>query len=231
MRVNLAGAFDDRDQDIEQLIAELQPIYGAAVSQRWTLSCRKCTYLGPFAVAMVHATWAVGRCRDQSPKIVLPGSPGELVKFCRYSGMEHEFRGGASPDVDHPQNEVLPLTKFSTANWGLLVPLVRLVKRHRPEFGETGEEVLHGSLFEVIQNVCDHSGSPVGGSMSARFMSGTNQVRVAIVDRGVGVLASLRTKYPDTRDILHAFERVIEGNYSAKSRPNNMGLESASSLG
>lgn len=77
---------------------------------------------------------------------------------------------------------------------------------------------------EVTQNVVDHAASSIGGVMSARYFAASNEVRVGIVDRGMGIGTSLRGKHPDTKDSFVALTRVIEGGYSSKSRPNNMGL-------
>jgi signal transduction histidine kinase len=54
-------------------------------------------------------------------------------------------------------------------------------------------------------------------------MKGDRQVRVAIVDRGVGICTTLQRRHPDTTPD-NALQRVLEGKYSAQSRPNNAGL-------
>ncbi|HTW93997.1 MAG TPA: hypothetical protein VMD30_04325, partial [Tepidisphaeraceae bacterium] len=51
----------------------------------------------------------------------------------------------------------------------------------------------------------------------------SGEVRVAIADRGIGIAASLRHRYPEIRTAKQALEKVIGGGVSARSRPSNMG--------
>jgi hypothetical protein len=55
-------------------------------------------------------------------------------------------------------------------------------------------------------------------------MKNIAEVRVAIVDRGRGIASTLRGQYPELRDAPEALRRVVQGGYTAKSRPNNMGV-------
>jgi hypothetical protein len=60
--------------------------------------------------------------------------------------------------------------------------------------------------------------------MSARFLTSSREIRVGIVDRGVGIGEALRGRHPDTIGSSTALQRVIQGGYTSQSRPNNMGL-------
>jgi hypothetical protein len=86
------------------------------------------------------------------------------------------------------------------------------------------EDQVRTCVQEVIQNIVDHSSSPIGGVLAARYIESSAEVRVAIVDRGVGIDRKLRERYPDTTSSSIALERVIKGGYSSQSRPNNMGI-------
>lgn len=60
--------------------------------------------------------------------------------------------------------------------------------------------------------------------MAARYIESSREVRVGIVDRGLGIAVKLREQYPDTATSELALRRVIQGGFSSRSRPNNMGL-------
>ena len=48
-------------------------------------------------------------------------------------------------------------------------------------------------------------------------------MRVAIVDRGVGIYTTLKRRYDDTTPG-NSLRRVLKGRFTALSRPNNAGL-------
>jgi len=85
------------------------------------------------------------------------------------------------------------------------------------------EEYLRVCVNEVLQNIQDHACSPIGGILTARYMAKAQEVRVAIVDRGLGILTTLKKRYPDT-DADNVLRRVLGGSFTAQSRINNLGL-------
>lgn len=60
--------------------------------------------------------------------------------------------------------------------------------------------------------------------MTARFMTKDREVRVAIVDRGLGICTTLKRRWPDTTAENVLSRVLLEGEYSARSRENNLGL-------
>lgn len=117
----------------------------------------------------------------------------------------------------------VPLLQFAQAHFLASDPIIFLVRRHVGLLRED-EDYLRYCVNEVIQNVEDHSRSPIGAVLCARFLQGPRQVRVAVTDRGVGIASTLRKRYPDVTNAAIALQRVIAGNYSARSRENNAGL-------
>jgi anti-sigma regulatory factor (Ser/Thr protein kinase) len=158
--------------------------------------------------------------------VALPDSPAQLRAFCRHSGLQAIVEDSSIPASEG--DTVVPLRQIKQARWTDSEPIIQLVHRHRAITSEL-EEYLQICVNEVVQNIEDHSGSSIGGIMSARYLSQERQVRVAIVDRGAGIRATLMDRYPDTTDE-NVLRRVLEGQFSALSRPNNAGL-GLSSLG
>lgn len=223
MFVSVEGNADDDARNLENLLGALSAIHGAQPNQKWKIKCSTCTYLGPWAAAVLYADVLKGRELHQQPKVQLPNSPPALKAYCVFSGMAHAFSGGPPPDSDHPESETIPLTRFVKASWNLPDGIIKLLRRHTEVEDET-EDRIRTCVQEVTQNVVDHSGSTTGGVMSARYMARTHEVRVGIVDRGVGIAATLRVRHPDTTGSFMALRRVIQGGYSSLARPNNMGL-------
>jgi len=223
MIVSLSGNIDDDARDMKSALRLLDQIHQETTNRKWQVRCGDARYLGPWIASVLLSGVLVGKQRGQNPRVKLPQSPAKLVAYCVFSGMEYEFAGGQRPNPEHPNSETVPLSAFSQASWGLSEGIVRLIRRHTLLSNES-EDGLRTCIQEVTQNVVDHSRSPIGGVMSARYFSEPNEVRVGIVDRGIGIGAALRTRYPDTASSYLALSRVIGGGYSSYSRPNNMGL-------
>jgi len=201
----------------------MAPIHVAVTNHKWRLNCRACRYLGPWAVSLIYAAYLRGQVFNQSPRVQLPVEPLALVAFCEFSGMAQVFARGPAPKPDHPDCETIPMEHFTTASWDRSDRIIKLLRRHT-ELDQDREDQIRSCVQEVTQNIVDHAGSSIGGVMSARYFAKSAEVRVGIVDRGVGVAARLKEKFPDTTNSRLALERVIRGGYSSLSRPNNMGL-------
>jgi hypothetical protein len=213
-------ALHDSVQSVTALLRRIAPIFAADVTD-WTLDLSRCTYLGPDAAALLVACVIDAQRHGINATVQLPRGNPRLVAFIKYSGLEHYLTGAPPPTAD--PDIVIPARVQTTSNFSDPDPIINLLARHAPVPPET-EEFLRICINEVIQNVEDHARSDVGCVTCARFLENMGQVRVAIVDRGRGIGSSLREKYPEIPNTAEALRRVIEGGYSAKSRPNNMGV-------
>ncbi|MFN0131778.1 MAG: ATP-binding protein [Phycisphaerales bacterium] len=137
--------------------------------------------------------------------------------------MAKELNNGPPPNPEHPECETIPIEQFSKASWDRSNRIIGLLRRHT-ELADDTEDQIRTCVQEVIQNVVDHAQSEIGGVMSARYIDSSRELRVAIVDRGRGIAASLRQQYADTTTSFIALQRVVAGHYSSRSRPNNMGI-------
>lgn len=223
MRVQLSFSIDDDSRCLWQAMSELDEIHRELTDRKWQIRCGQSRYLGPWISSVLYAAYLKGRERGQDPKIRLPSSPPALDAYCGFSGMKHAFQGGPEPNPDHSDSETVPLMKFDKASWSLSDGIVRLLRRHT-QLSDESEDQIRTCIQEVTQNVVDHARSSIGGTISARYMSASREVRVGIVDRGIGIGSSLRQRFTDITDSFAALSRVIEGGYSSMSRPNNMGL-------
>lgn len=55
------------------------------------------------------------------------------------------------------------------------------------------------SLVELLRNVVQHSQSPIGGVCMAQYFPSKGLAEIAVADAGIGVLATLRERYPEIR--------------------------------
>ncbi|MBW2703204.1 MAG: hypothetical protein JRF33_20480 [Deltaproteobacteria bacterium] len=188
-----------------------------------TLDFSSCRYLGPDAAALIYAVWLEADRLGQHPRVVLPQDPPQLQAFCSFSNLAHLLEGAPPVDQNHPQSETVPLRQFSGALWTEPNAVIDLVKKH-VDFSTEQEDYLRTCMNEVVQNIADHARSHIGGVWCARFISSADEVRVAIVDRGLGILETLRKRYPQIISSRQALQCVFQGNYSSKSHKRNMGV-------
>lgn len=219
-RVSIDFRADDTPDGVRRLLTSVDPVYSRP-KESWVVDLARCEYLGPDAACILFAlkVW----CTQQGGDVSFLAPETEKVRaFWIFSGLEHFLSNAERPAPD-PQSETIPLTHFYTASWDRPHPLVRLIKRHI-SLSSDSEDYLRICVNEVIQNIEDHADSAIGGVFCARYVDTRKEVRVAVVDHGVGILRSLSRQYPDLIDDADAARRVIEGKHSSLSRPNNMGL-------
>lgn len=213
---------DDHFDPVYRLCESLAPIWNLGPHEPWTLDVSGCGYLGPDAAVLIYATWLAGRQRGQPARVLLPNAPAPLAAFCTFSGLDHVLLGGKRPNPHHPECETVPLNQFYQAIGNQSAPIVDLVKRHMTVSADA--EVYLGAAFsEVVQNIEDHAQSPFGGISCARFFAGKRQVRVAVVDFGVGIAGSLGRTIAGITPV-DAIKRVLQGGTSSRSLGRNMGL-------
>lgn len=217
-------ALDDHPWALRAFLLRVQPLLVAPRTSCWELDLRRCRYMGPDAAALILSTVLAGRYLGQTCTVTLPESPKELAAFCHFSGLNHHLLGQPAPEPGHLDSETVPLEVHRTTDWFCTsVPFVRLIRRH-VDMSEDAEEYLRICINESLQNVEDHARSPIGAVTCARYIAGYCHIRLAVVDRGLGILTTLRQRHPDTRDASEALRRVVEGGYSSMSRPSNQGV-------
>ena len=177
--------------------------------------------MGPDAAAVVVACALAARRQGVHATVDLPSGDSKLEAFLKYSGVDH-FVTGAPPHPADP-DVVIPVRLHTESSFSDPDAIINLIARHVSITVEA-EELLRACVNEVIQNVEDHARSDIGCVTCARFLKNRAEVRVAIVDRGRGIGTSLRARYASILDTAQALRHVIEGGYTAKSRPNNMGV-------
>ena len=223
MHVSLVGSFDDDARDLKVLLELLAEIHGTKSVRKWRLNCCDTKYLGPWAVSVLYAAYLRAQQLGQHPRIRLPEGPPALKAFCVFAGLSSLFENGPAPNPEHPDCETIPIENFTHASWDRSNRIIQLLKRHTV-LGAEREDQIRSCIQEIIQNIVDHSNSPVGGVMSARYFQGSAEIRIGIVDRGIGIAAKVRETSPETTSTQGALQMVIRGGFSSRSRPNNMGL-------
>lgn len=102
---------------------------------------------------------------------------------------------------------------------GKYIPLTQIIDRTRlTEIIQELVPLLHCSpeqadpikyvLSEMIRNVLEHSNSPNGAIVCAKYFKKSNRVSIGIVDSGIGILESLK-RYHNPTDSLKALQLAL----------------------
>jgi hypothetical protein len=213
---------NDSPNAVVAFLRRIRGIFDPATAA-WHLDLSKCRYLGPDAVAIIAASVLEARRAKVIHEVVLPKGVPSLEAFCEFSGLNHMLFATPVPESGHPDCVTIPIRNQHVASFKDADPIISLIRRFVPLSADS-EDYLRICINEVIQNVQDHARSDIGCVTCARFLKNIGEVRVAIVDRGRGIGSTLRARYPDVQTATEALKRVLKGGYSARSRPNNMGV-------
>lgn len=86
------------------------------------------------------------------------------------------------------------------------------------------DEELEGAvrygIVELLRNVVQHSSSAIGGTAMAQYYPKTGLVEVTVADSGIGVLNSLRPRYPEITTDLTALKFALLPHVSGTFGPH-----------
>lgn len=89
------------------------------------------------------------------------------------------------------------------------------------------EALIRINLVELINNVFDHSESPIGCYISAQAYPRMDWLILSILDFGIGIKRSLQPHYPELSSDVDAIRKALEEGVSSKKherRPRGVGL-------
>ena len=88
---------------------------------------------------------------------------------------------------------------------------------------ESIKDAVNIPLSEIINNVIDHSRSPLGCYISAQAYPHEDRLLFSVADLGVGFLQTLRPEFPQLRENRSAIALAIKYGVSSKSKGRNVG--------
>ncbi len=222
-RVVIDFNVDDQWPDISRFLDRASTIVSPANREQWILDCSRCAYLGPDAAVLIAGLYERDMQRGLHPEVLLPNEPRELDAFCAFVGLKQRVQKGERPNPDHHLSETVPIHTFYQPIANAQRQVLTLVHRHFQTLSEDAEDALGVAINEVVQNVCDHAESPIGALMAGRYFQKRRDVRVAVLDLGLGIPHTLSRKVPEAKEPERALRLVVKGGVSSHSNPNNMG--------
>lgn len=190
------------------------------------LDAERTSFWSPLGVCMLAAAVEQRRLRGWPwPGFVPPEDPG-VWKFLRETHVMQYLEGRGAPP-SHPSDTLSirhlrslePQWVSRIANW----------IAEQVGGGEDLAYLVEMQLLELLTNVFDHALSGIGCFALARWYGTQGNVRVAVVDGGMGIPASLRRHFTNfvTDDDTALIERAVqqEGLTTRVGRTGGLGLK------
>ncbi len=96
--------------------------------------------------------------------------------------------------------------------------LAHVMLKNYSNLNEADQKDLKDYMFylfsEMMNNVVDHSQSPIGGYTMAQFYPVNQKIQFSIADKGIGFLENVRFK-KNVKDEIEAIEKALEKGFTA----------------
>lgn len=197
-----------------------------------TIDATGCEFFGPLGVALLCQALTRRHLNGHVPGALRWPTKAEAAEYLRSIGFERFVRGTEA----EPQDPVpsAPGNFYIRQLTGLDVVYIRrlaqLLADRVPGTSETVAHFVELCLNELIQNVVEHAHSPVGCFVQAQWYRQEGNVRIAVVDGGIGIPAALRRRAvqgmqrkSDAEVLVAAVTQV--GLTSRTGRPGGLGLK------
>jgi anti-sigma regulatory factor (Ser/Thr protein kinase) len=195
------------DSNLMKFIGDVQTSL-AADSSRLEIHLTKGGYLDPWAIAFMAAWIADLRAGTE---VTFAGDRDQLnylarMDFFRVSGLPYEEMFRRHPE----QGRFIPLSQVTDSK------SVQTVIRQICDM--TLKQLENSAAFvpamewvsnEIVDNIVQHSNTVIPGAVCAQFYPTREQIVIGIVDRGVGIRASLAQGY-ETKDDISAIRKAVE---------------------
>jgi hypothetical protein len=180
------NVFDSLDS-LSHLIASLVPLRAVSDGSNFCLDLSRLGQLGPDGATFLSGSVLEARSRGVSVSVVWP-SLGPLLAFTQFSGMQHLLDGVGLPNLRDPVNVTVPLRQFTQSRHTDVDPIIELMARF-VDVSEKLRDSLAIAVNETVQNIVDHSSSPVGGLGCARYVTKPLRGTVTIISGNTAVEA------------------------------------------
>jgi signal transduction histidine kinase len=150
------------------------------------LDCAKTEAWSPFGVAFIASCFAVRKRAGYETSILVPTKDADAAELLEATGLS-EYVQGDSVVLDEWEDRVIDVadpTSTEDIASQLASPLSAATAK--------APLVVKPCFSALIDNLRQWSESPVGGFVVVRWQKRSHKVKVAIVDRGIGIPASLR---------------------------------------
>lgn len=170
--------------------------------------------------SMIHNLHLQGRDITLTP----PGNP-KTFQYMVDQGffVEFHFDGANKPLKQARRSTSVMLRRMDEFIGSYPVEVADWLSRNSSVPAEAVKDMVEITLAELINNVFDHSKSPIGCCICAQAYKDEGKLTLSVTDLGVGFLESLLPRYSFLESDEAAISLAIEKGVSSKSRRRNTG--------
>lgn len=122
-----------------------------------------------------------------------------------------------------PRSSSLGLRRLEYFDGTYLDQIPRWLRRNSHMTPEIITDVINTTVPEIINNVFDHSRSPIGCYICAQAYPKEKRLMLSTIDLGVGFLKTLRPKFPSLTNNADAIELAVQPRITSQSKIHNAG--------
>jgi len=162
--------------------------------------------------------------RRRPPKVLFNAPGNSLVKkYLEDQGFYSEFRIDGNVVRSIPRGTSVGLKHFDGINYTYFESVASWLNRNSMLSPHVIENAVKPPLIELLNNVFDHSESPIGCYICAQAYPHENRLIFSVVDLGVGFLKTLSVSYPRLKTNIEAIILAVQEGTSGKPRGKNAG--------
>jgi hypothetical protein len=157
-----------------------------------------CEWFSPLGTTLLALAIARRVAGQADVPVFVPPTSREGREFLREVGFDRYLDGqGASRETDR-RSGTIEMRQMAALDPTYIHQIADLLAERVPETSETTSHLIGLCLKELLQNVFEHApevpGAPVLCFVHSRWYAREHNVRLAVVDAGIGIPAALRRR-------------------------------------
>ena len=192
-----------------------------------TIECGDVKFLQPMGLALLASmTCALTQTGRRTAYFTMPTNNAVLAYLADQDFFkEFSIEGTSRARIAAaPRSSSIGLKQLKSYDASYIAQIPKWLERNSYMRPEAITEVIYTTIPEIINNVFDHSQSPIGCYICAQAYPSLKQLKLSTIDLGVGLLNTLRPLFPHLKHDSEAIELAVKPGITSKSRPNNAGV-------
>ena len=181
------------------------------------IDCENIQFIKPFGLNLLAAMMFYHLRNGNKVFIKIPLS-SDVRKYLTDTGFFQEFKIEQDQVTTAPRSTSVALKRLEQIDGTYLDNIAQWLNYNGDIPLRVARDLVSISLLEAINNVFDHSHSPIGCYISAQAYHKVKQLTVSILDFGIGLFNSLKPFYPDIRDDCDAISKAVLEGVSSKRK-------------
>ncbi|GEM_PF-4600039 len=179
--------------------------------------CAQMSFIQPFGLNILAGLIYSLLKRGLSVRWIAPENK-EVLEYLYDQRFFEEFKVQGKYLRSAPRTTSVGLKRLEGLDYGYIKDIAAWLANNSKLPGQVIRDTVDINLVEVINNVKDHSKSPIGCYICAQAYHKKDQLILSIVDLGVGFLQTLKPFYKELKSDVDAIHQAALHGLSSKSQ-------------